>query len=76
MIWYNVFGILAGFAILAWILVEFVGLIFWWVKLMDKLGMHDNTENKNIESVNAMVAQMDDWPYAATRNASQHRNGG
>lgn len=72
----TVLGLLAGFAILAWILVEFVGLIFWWVKLMDKLGMHDNTENKNIESVDATVRQMQDWPYVVTRVNGQYRNGG
>jgi hypothetical protein len=66
-----IFGTLAFLAIAAWIGVEFVGLVMWWRKLMRKLGMYEDDSH---ESVDVTVRQMEDWPYAATRNASQHRN--
>jgi hypothetical protein len=67
-----IFGTLAFLAIVSWLAVEFLGLVLWWRKLMRKLGM---TEDASHESVDVTVRSMDDWPYAATRNARQHGNG-
>jgi hypothetical protein len=70
-----VFGSIAFLAFVAWVGVEFVGLVFWFTKLMHKLGMYED-ESIASSSVDTTLAQMDEWPYAATRNASIHRNGG
>jgi hypothetical protein len=67
------FGSLAFFAFVAWMLVEFLNLIFWMRKLLNRLGMWMDEAPSSVDST---VAMMDEWPYAAQRNASQHRKNG
>lgn len=67
-----IFGSFAFFAILAWIAVEFLGFILWLRAGLRRIGFMPPDGH---DSVDVTVRSMDEWPYAATRNASQHRNG-
>jgi hypothetical protein len=66
-----ILGTFMFLAFVAWVLVEFLGLMYFLSRLFAKLGMSDRHE-----SVDVTVQHMDDWPYAATRNASQQRKNG
>lgn len=68
-----ILGTFAFLAFVVWITVEFLGAILWLSKILERLGRHPGEEH---ESVHATVRHMDDWPYAATRNAQQHMRGG
>ena len=71
--WDAIFGSFAFFAFFAWVGVEFLGFVIWIRLAMRKLGI--SPAELQHDSVGMTVRSMDEWPYAATRNASQHRNG-
>lgn len=69
-----VLGSFAFLALVAWISVEFLGLVIFVRKLARMLGKAE--ENAGQESVNATLVRMyreGEIPYAATRNAEQAR---